>query len=192
MFRSFSILSLIALTFSMISCDDDGPEDPGTTPEELITSVVVRLVADSLGAATSPFQEFRFVDLDGPGGESPVTTADGLAANTLYRFEVSFGNSTTSQLNNEVTDEVREEGDEHQVFYNLSGINGEIRYTDADANGRPIGLSGFFQTNEAGSGTLTLTLRHEPTKDASGVEAGDITNAGGSTDVEVTFPVQVL
>ena len=36
-----------------------------------------------------------------------------------------------------------------------------------------------------------MTLRHEPAKDASGVAAGDITNAGGETDIEVTFDVTV-
>lgn len=36
-------------------------------------------------------------------------------------------------------------------------------------------------------GDLKIVLLHEPNKDAEGVSAGDITNAGGDTDVEVTF-----
>ncbi|HBK82722.1 MAG TPA: type 1 periplasmic binding fold superfamily protein, partial [Flavobacterium sp.] len=36
-----------------------------------------------------------------------------------------------------------------------------------------------------------VTLIHKPNKTASGVEAGDITNAGGSRDAEVSFPISV-
>ena len=42
-----------------------------------------------------------------------------------------------------------------------------------------------------GSGTITVTLRHEPNKDAAGVSSGDIANAGGETDIEVTFNVEI-
>jgi len=61
-----------------------------------------------------------------------------------------------------------------------------------DADGNPIGLD-FIVTTDATTGTeaFTITLRHEPSKDAAGVSAGDITNAGGETDVEVTFNVTV-
>ncbi|HBK71516.1 MAG TPA: type 1 periplasmic binding fold superfamily protein, partial [Flavobacteriaceae bacterium] len=34
-------------------------------------------------------------------------------------------------------------------------------------------------------------LRHEPNKSASGVSDGDITNAGGETDIEVIFNITV-
>ena len=38
------------------------------------------------------------------------------------------------------------------------------------------------------SATMTVILRHEPNKAGAGVSDGDITNAGGETDIEVTFP----
>jgi hypothetical protein len=34
-------------------------------------------------------------------------------------------------------------------------------------------------------------LRHEPNKDALNVASGEITNAGGETDIEVSFPVTI-
>jgi hypothetical protein len=49
----------------------------------------------------------------------------------------------------------------------------------------------MISTSSAGSGTLTITLRHEPNKDGDNVADGDITNAGGETDVEVTFNIDV-
>ncbi|MEZ7887763.1 MAG: type 1 periplasmic binding fold superfamily protein, partial [Flavobacteriales bacterium] len=60
-----------------------------------------------------------------------------------------------------------------------------------DEEGNPIGLSTVLTTGEMGSGTITVTLRHEPNKDAAGVSSGDIANAGGETDIEVTFNVEI-
>ena len=46
-------------------------------------------------------------------------------------------------------------------------------------------------TGDASSGDVTVILRHEPDKEADGVSDGDVTNAGGETDVEVTFDADV-
>ena len=71
----------------------------------------------------------------------------------------------------------------------MSDVN--IAYNDLDEEGKPIGLSTVLTTGEMGSGTITVTLRHEPNKDAAGVSSGDIANAGGETDIEVTFNVEI-
>jgi hypothetical protein len=95
----------------------------------------------------------------------------------------------------DITLEVAEEELEHQFFYEtlfpteLSDVN--IAYNDLDEEGNPIGLSTVLTTGEMGSGTITVTLRHEPNKDAAGVSSGDIANAGGETDIEVTFNVEI-
>ena len=89
-----------------------------------------------------------------------------------------------------MTEEVAAEGEEHQVFYQQNAL-GTITYTDEDSNGNPIGISFNYTAGTAATGTLTVTLRHEPNKDAEGVAYGMITNAGGSTDAEVVFNVVV-
>ena len=66
-----------------------------------------------------------------------------------------------------------------------------VTYADADGNGRPVGLTSIWTVGAASNGTITVTLRHEPDKGAAGVSAGDITNAGGETDIEVTFPLVI-
>jgi hypothetical protein len=43
----------------------------------------------------------------------------------------------------------------------------------------------------AATGNIIVVLRHEPAKSAAGVAMGDITNAGGATDAQVTYPIQV-
>ena len=61
----------------------------------------------------------------------------------------------------------------------------------SDADGNPIGLATTVTTGAASTGEFTVILRHEPMKDAQGVKDGDITNAGGETDIEVNFPVEI-
>ena len=113
----------------------------------------------------------------------------------LFNANIVVKGTTTgvvTDFDGNFTIEVEEEGDEHQVFYQLLSSLGTVTYTDTDVNGNPIGLSFTLTTgNSGGSGNLTVTLRHKLNKTATGVTAGDITNAGGSTDAEVSFPIQV-
>ena len=64
-------------------------------------------------------------------------------------------------------------------------------YSDQDNDGNPLGLLFELTTGDAGNESYTITLRHEPDKTAAGVSGGDITNAGGETDIEVVFDVVV-
>ena len=66
-----------------------------------------------------------------------------------------------------------------------------ITYDDVDDDNNPLGVETNVSAGNAGTGTLTIILRHEPIKTASGVADGDITNAGGETDIEVQFNVVV-
>ena len=55
-------------------------------------------------------------------------------------------------------------------------------------HGNPLGTELMLSAGERKlSGTLTLTLRHEPNKPNSG-----LADAGGETDIEVTFDVAVV
>jgi len=174
------VIAVISLT----SCEKEDPEVPNE--EELITTLVYTLTPDAGGTAV----EFRFTDLDGDGGNAPVITNGTLAANTTYSGAVMFLNETETPAEN-ITEEVAEEAKEHQVFFTVSGANATVSYSDADADGNPIGLASSLVTGAASSGTLSVVLRHEPNKSAAGVSDGDITNAGGETDIEVTFDVTV-
>ena len=59
-------------------------------------------------------------------------------------------------------------------------------YSNFDGDGNPLGTMFVLNTGIPSSGGLTFTLRHEPNKPNTGLE-----NAGGSTDIEVTFDVTV-
>jgi hypothetical protein len=58
---------------------------------------------------------------------------------------------------------------------------------NTDTNGMPLGSTFDLTTGAAGSGTITFTLRHEPTKPNDGTLA----EVGGNTDIEATFDVVV-
>lgn len=177
-------LALFALlAFTLFSCSDD--DSAPVNEEEVITTVKVTLVD---GGTTITLQS---QDLDGEGPDVPVVTVSGnLDPNTTYLGSVEFLNELESPAE-DITEEVVEEGTEHQVFYQLINSLGTITYDDVDSNGDPIGVEFTFVTGDPGNGNLTVTLRHEPNKDASGVSDGDITNAGGSTDAEVIFPISI-
>jgi len=176
-------LSLVFIT----SCKKDELEDP-TIPneEELITTLNFTLTPDGGGTPVV----LTFQDLDGDGGNPPIIIGGTLDTNSTYSGSVELLNELEVPAE-DITVEVQEEGEEHQFFFptSLSGIN--IAYDDMDINDNPIGIATIISTNEAATGTITVILRHEPNKSASGVSSGDITNAGGETDIEVTFDVEV-
>jgi len=177
----FSSLVIMSLT----SCSSDDPEI--VNEEELITTLKVTLTPQGGGSVVT----LQLQDLDGDGPNAPVTTVSGpLLANTTYTGVTQVLNETESPAE-DITLEVEEEGDEHQFFYTFSNSIATVNYTDVDKNGRPIGITFNLTTTSAEIGNLTVTLRHEPNKAASGVSAGNITNAGGETDVEANFSLTV-
>lgn len=181
-------LKLVALALITIvtftSCSNDDDPAP-VNEEEVITTVRVTLTGGGQVVTLTSR------DLDGDGPNAPTITVSGnLIANTTYTGAVEFLNELESPAGN-ITEEVEEEGADHQVFYQANAALGTFTYSDTDVNGKPIGVVFSYIAGNATNGNLTVTLRHLPNKSASGVASGDITNAGGTTDAEVTFPVVV-
>jgi hypothetical protein len=171
---------LIALLLVSISCQKEDPEIPNE--EELITTMIYTLTPEGGGNSVI----FSFTDLDGDGGEEPTIVAQPLAANTTYNAVIELLNEQETPAES-ISEEVDEEAEEHQFFYTSTLSSLTISYDDMDADGNPIGLKTKVNTSGPGSGSLKITLKHEPSKSASGVSDGNIENAGGETDIEVTF-----
>ena len=169
------------------ACDEDDPivEE---NEEELITTVNMVVT----GGDPQETRAFTFRDLDGDGGDDGVVTVtgDALEATTTYTYALTFLNESETPPE-DITAEIREEDEEHQVFFSSNGVDLIFAPTDEDEDDNPIGLVGTLTTGEAGTGKMTVTLRHEPNKDAEGVSEGDITNASGDTDIMVEFDVEV-
>ncbi len=179
------IIKLLSLLFAFIfftSCDNDDDNPDVINEEETITTIRVTLTDPESNVITLQSQ-----DLDGDGPNAPEITVSGnLAGNTTYSGTVEFLNETESPAEN-ITEEVNEEADEHQVIYSTSGSIQSLTTTDVDGNGDDLGLSFNMITNTAGDATITLTLRHEPTKPNDGTLSG----AGGETDATATFSVLI-
>ena len=177
------------LSIAMLGCSDDDAAPLPINDEELITTVILTLTPESGDQVV-----LTTVDLDGDGPDEPVTTVVGsFSENTQYQGAVRFLNETETPAE-EITDEVLQQGAQHQVFYGIEGgLDIGIMYNDdqQDTQGNPIGLQIILSTGVASSGSLTVTLRHEPNKSAEGVSDGDITNAGGETDITTTFNVSI-
>ena len=180
------IIALIGLTTFNSCSDDDAPVI--VNEEEVITTL--RLTLTPQGGGTPVV--FLSQDLDGDGPNTPIVTSGNLMTSTTYNGVVQVLNELESPAEN-ITLEVAEEDDEHQFFYNITGGAGNsISYADMDGNGNPIGILTTLTTGaNATTNTMVVTLRHEPIKDAVGVSSGDITNAGGETDIEVSLQFSV-
>ena len=176
---------VLASTLAFSACNNDDDVEP-VNEEEVITTALITFTAPGASPVVMSFR-----DLDGDGGAAGVTTGGTLAADTDYSYTVSLLNEQASPAEN-VTSEVQAEGTDHQFFFSTTNtLNLSLAYGDMDADGRAIGIAGTARTRAASMGALTLTLRHEPNKTAAGVATGDISNAGGETDVEVVFPVTI-
>ena len=178
----YKFCTILVLAVLLISCE---PKDPDiTNGEELITTLIYEVTDTNSGEIS----EFVFRDLDGDDGNDPVITVPVLKSNSSYSGSIMLLNESVDPTES-VDEEVAEEDLDHQLFFDSEVLT--VAYADTDSEGNPIGLESTFSTGDAGTGTLKITLRHKPSKDAEGVKDNDITNAGGETDIEVTFDVSI-
>ncbi len=199
-FKLISAMALFASALAMAGCDSHG--DDGDEPE-VITTVTLTFSPTTGGAPIVA----RFNDPDGEGGNAPVIDPINLTAGA-YTLAVAFENRLEMQAE-DITTEIKDEADEHQVFLLGTAVNGPATnqpaapllhaYADMDAKGLPIGLANTV-TASAGTGSLTLVLRHLPPVNgmpakvaslADTVRTGGLNAIGGGTDAEVNFTVTV-
>lgn len=187
-----AVMTGLLLAVTLTACKKNDVQRPQTpvppeSEEEVITTVEVTFTDIQTGAA----HVLHWVDLDGTGGNDPVITTAGIPREGEYTMNLRLLNQSVSPAQ-DLTAEIGEEDDEHQLFFAVNGVALAVQYADLDGNGHPVGLLNMASTGAAGTGTMVVTLRHQPDKGAPGVAQGDITHAGGETDIEVTFPIEVL
>ena len=182
--KNIVILAFIASIFT--ACSET--EDPVViNEEEVITTVSATFVPQNGGTEIT----LESIDLDGDGPNAPVISVSGnFDATTTYDGILKILNETESPAD-DITLEILEEDEEHQFFFSFTNDIATATYSDQDSNGDPIGVEFSLLTGTAGTGRFTITLRHEPNKSANNVNTGNITNAGGETDVQVTFEITV-
>ena len=185
-FKKSLLLSAILL---LASCEKDDPKP--VNEEEVFTRVDLKVTnqADNTNETIS-FE----VDHDHSHAISTASEEDDhgdhkvveLESDSTYKFEITFWNEEEN-----VTAEIIEEADEHQVFYELADGSG-ITITAApddtkDSSNNPVHLKTLWETTTAGEVDVEAYLIHEPTS-KTGTERADF---GGSTDVEIEFEAHV-
>lgn len=196
--RNLLLLSIMMFAFTAISCSSDDPEFE--VDQELITDVT--LIFTEVDAAGTPISSpFTVTASDPEGlelGTQPVIQAiTGLEPGKRYRLDISLFNSIE---NEDITQEIAEDADDHQFFFLGSAFIGPndfltYEYADADQNGNPIGLFGYVTVSPnpgTNNGQFRLVLRHDLDKNYAGIRNPGFTNfvaAGGETDLDITFPV---
>jgi len=182
-----------------------GGSDEPENENEVITTVTLTFTPSAGGTAIVA----AFDDPDGDGGEAPTIDPINLAAAATYDMTVKFENQLEDPAE-DITLEVMDESDQHQLFFYGTAVDGPAStqpgaplthaYADQDVNGLPIGLDNTITANAAGTGVMTVVLRHmppvndEPVKVdgvAAQVASGGIESIGGSTDAKVDFNVTV-
>lgn len=196
-------LALLLPALALAACAD--VENPDHDHEnEVVTTVVLTFTPEGGGEAL----EFTWADPEDDG--SPVIDEIVLADGATYALTVAFLNALEDPAE-DLTDEIADESDQHQVFITGSAVEGPATgenaaavishaYADTDANGAPVGLDNDITALGAGSGELIVTLRHLPeeggvpakTEDlAETVAASGFAAIGGDNDAQVTFSLTV-
>lgn len=185
----------------LAACGDDG--GGGGNDNEVITTVTLTFTPTGGAAVTASFK-----DLDGDGGNPPTIDPINLANGTTYATTVKFLNELETPAE-DITVEVMDEGDVHQVFFTGTAVKGPATsnataplthtYGDTDAKGFPIGLANSFAA-ATGTGMMTVTLRHVPPVNDNPVKTGTLADTvktmgiaalPGESDASVTFNVTV-
>lgn len=181
-----TIATLAAVSFT--ACKKDKVATPTPVEQELITTVKL-VVSDGAGFNKT----FVYKVENGFGSTSQGTvTKDSvlLAPNKTYNVEVQLLNEKTSPTTDE-TVEVKNENTEHLFLYQSSPATGagSVAFSDGskDDKGNAFNQTGKFKTDATGNGTLTVTLKHQPTNKAATTPDA----AGGETDVEAVFNVKL-
>jgi hypothetical protein len=176
---------LITILFLM-ACKKDEDIHP-TDDNELITRVELKFT--DLNAKST--LTFTFQDKDGDPKTAPEKF-DKIVLNKGVTYSVSVGvyDDTKSPVE-DIAEEISEESDVHLFVYKTTPATlFTTTILDKDKNGLPIGLSSSILTQSTvGTGKLNLLLKHQP--DLNGIRVKTGQEAGGSTDIDLTFDVEV-
>ncbi|MCH1609291.1 MAG: hypothetical protein L7S52_05990 [Flavobacteriaceae bacterium] len=197
MFKKYLLNAFVLLCSFLlpISCSKDNDTPEHIHEEELITRVTLKIKKQGSADAAVTYTWNDDHEEEGHSEEEEGHDEDGvhveLEANSTYEVEVGFFNASDPADIEDITEEVKAEADEHQVFLELIEIQGlsivAAANDSTDSNGNPLFLKSVWTTTAVSAGEVRVYLIHEPTA-KSGSTRNDF---GGEIDVKVDFHVDV-
>ncbi|MAC92568.1 MAG: hypothetical protein CMC01_02515 [Flavobacteriaceae bacterium] len=164
------------LTIFIYSCSKDDPD--GINEQEYISNVVLNITSSDGISQT----------IDWDISETNMETIN-LKTNSDYNVGLSFENRSDPTDIEDVTVEIIDEADEHQVFFEFADVSVDVTSADNDTKvgSRGVLLKSVWNASSSGSGIVRVYLIHQPTNfNATNREA-----FGGFNDVSIDIPVTV-
>lgn len=191
--KKVSLYLLALLAFGFASCESENPtqENDG----EVITDVTLKFQElDASNALVGSVLSFKASDPQGiEVGKTPTIQSISLAKGKKYQMTIEVTNAIKGE---DITQEILTEAAAHQFFFLGQVFDSSffsIQY--ADAGGIALGLKTIV-TVSSSTGTnnsnMRVILRHDLNKSFPGASNPNFANfaqAGGETDLDLTFPV---
>ena len=191
--KKVSLYLLALLAFGFASCESEDPEIENEG--EVITDVTLKFQElNGSNALVGDVLSFKASDPQGiEVGKTPNVQSISLTKGKKYQMTIEVTNSIEGE---DITQEILEEAEEHQFFFLGQVFDSSffsIQY--ADAGGIALGVKTNV-TVSASTGTnnssMRVVLRHDLDKNFPGASNPNFANfvqAGGETDLDITFPV---
>lgn len=199
--KKYALLNLSVITFftlSIVACsDDDAPE--AENEEEVINNITLTFTTPANGGAA---RAFTYNDPDGQGTAPATQDTIVLDTSTLYTMNIGLKN-TLGETEEDISQEVRHEADEHQFFFSWTGplfnsptglgnIGSEnqsvINYDDFDNQELPVGLNTIWETADTPvNGTFRIVLKHQPN-----IKGENSSSADGETDLDIEWVIKIM
>ena len=188
---SLYLLALVAFGFASCESEDPTKENDG----EVITDVTLKFQElDASNALVGSVLSFKASDPQGiEVGKTPTIQSISLAKGKKYQMTIEVTNAIKGE---DITQEILTEAAAHQFFFLGQVFDSSffsIQY--ADAGGIALGLKTTV-TVSSSTGTnnsnMRVVLRHDLNKSFPGASNPNFANfaqAGGETDLDLTFPV---
>ena len=191
--RKVTLYLTALLTLAFVSCKSDEPtqENDG----EVITDVTLKFQElNSSNALVGSVLSFKASDPQGiEVGKTPTIQSINLAKGKKYQMTIEVTNAIKGE---DITQEILTEAAAHQFFFLGQVFDSSflsIQY--ADAGGIALGLKTTVTVSPStgtNNSSMRVVLRHDLNKSFTGANNPNFANfvqAGGETDLDITFPV---
>jgi len=173
-----SLLAVLFLIFTVVSCQRDGDSAEDDLPQEELTKITLTVK----NLSTSESIPYNYII----GSAAPVIK---LEDGKSYEVTTTFWNGSE-----EVTQEIRDAKNEHFLIFDFPRSTINLTREDGNDSTGELGKVGLktrwdvVKTVNSSSPLLILTLMHEPAtanEAQNGTAWGSVT--GGETDAQATF-----